>query len=236
MKEKTISSSHRTLVFENERALQLSLLQVDFGLDNLFPITLMRREVPVGSCIPDLVCVRFLEMPTPELWPHQWAYRHAHVLWLLRRWKYLRLETIAARCYESPEKIFIILKQLLKSGAVIALDTGAFSLSDEMKNLRAEVISVEAKLHHWRDALEQAKRYKQFSDRAFVVMDPNGIPTKIEAIRAFRASRIGLCTVVGKAVKWVVPLYTTDMRLSPDREYLISAAASSTRQTLWSFR
>jgi len=216
--------------------LQVSLAQRDLGLDSSFPVTLIRREVPVGPCIPDLVYVRFLEMPLPSLWPTRWTYRHTYILWLLRRWKRLRLKTIAAHVYEPLEKVSTVLDELTESGAVAVLDTGAFTLSPQMSKLRAEVISVEVKLYRWKEALDQARKYKQFSDRTFVAMDKSRIPSSLEAIKAFRKLHVGLCAVSEETIDWIVPPHAAHPKFGPDKEYLVSAAASSSSQMLWSLR
>lgn len=225
----------RALQFENERALLTDLAHSDLGLDESFPTTLIRLEVPVGGCIPDLVCVRFSRKPARELWPRRWGYRHAYILWLLRRWRRLHLKTIAARIYECPEKVEPVLHALVKSGAIVVKPTGAFSLSVQMETLRAEVISAETKLCRWKDALKQAQQYRHFSDRVFVAMDPNGTPTTSAAIEVFRRSRIGLCAVDSPILRWVIQPQPLPLG-GPNREYLISAAASSRGQSLWSVR
>jgi hypothetical protein len=233
MPEKTNSLRYRSLNFENEKSLQLKVATSDLWRHRQFSDVFIRREVPVGACIPDIICVRFFDFPDPNFWPKRWTYRHTFVLWLLRRWHRLKLLSIAQRTYEDPDKIMLILDELTRCGAIVKTSTGSFMLSTKMRNLRADIISVEVKLYRWKEALEQAKIYKNFSDSSFVAMDSNGIPKNPEIISIFQKNRVGLCAVSNEAINWIVPPYPSQIKNGPDREYLISGAASYT-QTLWS--
>ena len=233
MKTKKVNSRQPQLIFDTEKNLQYKIYTSKIWLDSEFSSIAIRREVPVGDCIPDLVCVRFLESPT-NLLPKQWAYRHVYVLWLLRRYKSLRLETISKHTYEHPEKVSSILQDLIKSGAIIVKKSGSFSLSAGMKALRAEVVSVEAKLYRWKEALDQAIKYKSFSDISFVAMDKNGIPKNPRHISEFYQFQVGLCSVSKDEIEWIVPPRSIQTTKGPEREYLVISAAASC-QTLWSF-
>ncbi len=224
-------------MFNTERELQQELFALDIEPPNRHTTTFVRREVPVGACIPDLVYVRFVEEPKTDLWPRHWSFLHSHVLWLLRRHAKLLPRTIARRSYESPDRILPILRDLIRSGAVTEATSGALQLSPAMARIDAEVVAAEAKLRNWREALSQAIVYQRFADRVFVAMDASGAPTAKEIWKKFRSMGVGLCVVVRQEIEWyVTPLPRRRGKPGAEREYLISSAAAATRQTLWSRR
>jgi hypothetical protein len=57
------------------------------------------------------------------------------------------------------------------------------------------ISSFEAKLKNWRKALEQAYRYKEFSDQSWVIMDECHISPALERIQEFSQRNIGLASI-----------------------------------------
>ena len=57
-----------------------------------------------------------------------------------------------------------------------------------------EICSFEFKLDKWKRALYQAKRYRTFSHRVFVVMPPESVSSALEARETFERFNIGLMT------------------------------------------
>jgi hypothetical protein len=224
------------MAFKTERDLQLTLTALDLRLAEPCTATFIRREVPIGRCIPDVIYVRFSTIPRPDLWPRRWSFRHAHILWLLRETPHLRPETIASLSYERLERIQPLLDELRRSGAVVRSSFGTLSLSDEFASVVADVIAAEAKLQLWRQALSQAMTYRHFANRTFVAMDATTTPRAPEVLAQFRTNQIGLCAVDSKSLEWLVypPRHTEPM--GPDREYLITSAATPIRQHLWARR
>lgn len=52
--------------------------------------TLYRREVPMGSRVPDFICMTVYSKPEVALLPRNCSYRHASILWTLRQCSRLR--------------------------------------------------------------------------------------------------------------------------------------------------
>ena len=235
-KSKHQSTTTQSNLYSNERELQIQLANLEIGLDSPFTITFLRREVPVGNRIPDLIYVRFLTLPDSTLWPRKWSFRHAHMLWLLRSHQFLTPEIVASLSYESVERITPTLDDLIRSGAVDTLPNGTLALTSKMVSIKAEIIAAEAKLRAWRAALAQANVYLRFANRVFVAMDPQFAPKDAMALDAFRQQGIGLCTVTRKTVEWLVMPTIQPGWPGPDSEYLIASAATPSRQHLWSRR
>jgi hypothetical protein len=222
--------------FESEAELQQALAGLDLAQDERFPYMFVRREVPVAGCVPDLVIVRFADLPSPTLWPARRSFRHAYVLWILRRHGRLRVETVADKMFEPIARTRAVIGDLLSTGALAESRTGAVFISPSLAQVTAEVIAIEAKLSRWRDALAQAVSYQRFSDRVLVAMDSAGIPRTAEALDEFRRAGAGLVSVTRDAWEWVIPPRRPSRRRGPEWDYLVSSAASPQRQTLWSFR
>lgn len=220
--------------FRSERELQRALLSRAVELKLRGGPTFVRREVPVGGCIPDLILVHFKRQPKRTLWPARWSYRHTFLLWLLRRRQPQRLASLAARCFEPENRVAELVRDLERSGAVRRTTSGALRLSRAMLGVKGEVIAVEAKLSRWRESLSQAMQYRKFADRVFVAMDAARVKEHVN-IDAFRRRKVGLLTFGVDEARWLSLPRATMATSSPEREYLIASAAAS-RQTLWSFR
>src|SRR6266571_4895917 len=136
--------------FRTELDLQRELCKHDLRLGGTFKHTAVRRELPVGGCVPDLVYVRFADRPSEDVWPDRWSFLHAVIVWLLRQRRRLKPATILNLAYDSPSRTEAALYDLLDSGAIQESRSGSYGLADELAEMRAEVVAVEAKLRDWR--------------------------------------------------------------------------------------
>lgn len=233
----SIVTKRKEGVFRFERDLQTELASLELNLSGTYSKTYYRREVPVGACIPDVIYVRFSSIPDPNLWPRQWTFRHSSAIWLLRKEGVMTLDELAASFYEPPTgKIKKTMQDLVRSGAVIEDWPQQFFLSPAMDAVNAEVIAGEAKLSRWSRALEQTLDYLRFADKVFVAMDANLMPKRESVLSKFRDLGVGLCAVLPRKIEWFIYPRTNKNHTDSDREYLISSAASTSRQTLWSAR
>lgn len=192
-----------------------------------------RVEVPVGRLVPDVVIVKTNTKPRHDLWPKGFSYQHSVIVWLLRSFRKLRLKTIADKVYDNPDRTERLISPLLKSGALDKNGNGAYFLSEELLNLDAKVISVEVKLKRWRDALKQAKEYKEFSDMSIVAMDAS-IATGNTPIRNhFISEGIGLYAVSRESASAVIAERSKEVS-HPYHDYLVASAFGKTNHTRWS--
>ena len=222
--------------FRTERELQSALSKRNILSDDRFKVTAVRREFPMGGCVPVLVYVRFAERPPTHLWPDRWSFLHASIVWLLRQRRYLRARTLLTLAYDSPTRIEEVLYDLLDSGAVRELRSGAYALTDELASMRAEVVAVEAKMRDWKQALQQANAYQRFADRVSVVLDWTMAPRDKETIEVFRRSRTGLARLRPGSLDWIVVPASRSIPNGVEREYVITTAAIPSPYTLWAFR
>jgi hypothetical protein len=101
-------------------------------------------------------------------------------------------------------------------GVVRLDDEGRFVVTSDFRNA-FEVVSIEAKLTRWKTALEQAKTYFRFSDRAFVAL-PSSVVARNPLIREqCRQNGVGLIAVTPSSVDVVIDAASTG--LSDHREW-----------------
>jgi hypothetical protein len=222
--------------FIRESDLQFHLTTLNWFCDLTYPITFQKREVRVGGCIPDLICVGVAVDPPHEIRGHNWSYRHSHIVWILRKEGPLKDVAIANRCYTHLSKQFLkALTDLLKNGVIYKLDNETFDLSPVVKSLETEVVAIEAKLKHWREAFQQALGYQAFADRVIVAMSAESTPDDPEILSEFVDAGIGLCAVTTQAVEWrTYP--RKGIPHASQREYIVTSAISRSDQQLWSRR
>jgi len=61
-----------------------------------------------------------------------------------------------------------------------------------------KIITIEVKLKNWKRALQQAYKYRSFSDIAFICMDEKNINPALANIDMFKRSNIGLISINAK--------------------------------------
>ena len=117
-------------------------------------------------------CSRILEMLKPQA---------------VRREPYLRSRSgVAAPTFRR------WLEALVEAGLVSRLGKGRYVLGRNFTLPQIEICSFEFKLENWRRAFYQAKRYRTFSHRVFVVMPPRTAGRVNGALEHFRRFNIGL--------------------------------------------
>ena len=84
------------------------------------------------------------------------------------------------------------LGELVEKGLVRDLGDGRYVLGPEFVLPQIEICSFEFKLENWKRAFYQAKRYRTFSHRVFVVMPPRTAGRVNGALEHFRRFNIGL--------------------------------------------
>ncbi len=191
-----------------------------------------RTEVAVGPVIPDIVYVKFKFRPMLANWASKITYRHAHIIHILRQSRAQSIEMLSSKSFESPDRLLPLVKDLVKWNLICQSSRGTYALSMELKTIKAEVISVETKLHKWKDALTQAKSYLGFSNQSVVIMSENCAPTSKTNMQLFKESGVGLCEANVNTIKWIVKPKSIKQS-STNREYLVLSACG-TSHTLWS--
>lgn len=220
-------------VFASERLLQTRIAEA-------LPIVLdgesmgaVRREMPVGSCIPDVVFVRVFGAPRTTLWPRNWSFRHACIVAQLRGRAALQPASLARLAYEREVDVCAMLGHLEQSGAIVRSARGAVALSPEMRAVRTQITAVEAKLERWQDALAQAAAYREFADRALVAMDAGAARLLApRVVEKFRSAGVGLCVVDAQKIRFLTRGRVARAS-SAKREYVAASLFAERSQRLW---
>lgn len=194
-----------------------------------------KREVPIGACIPDMIFVSFDDSLPIKIWPRQWNYMHAFVVWAVRKKNSMSMKSLSKAAFQEEERVKPYVDELIKSGALIVNAQGKLQLAEPMKEIRAQVTAVEIKIAKWKQALNQAKTYRRFADRVFVAIDPAYLSRALKSSELFAESGIGLCSVHPDGLQWAIkPRINSPSH--PEREYIMASAASEGRQALWAMR
>ncbi len=86
------------------------------------------------------------------------------------------------------------LLELIEAGLAAELGMGRYTLGPHFSVPEIEICSFEFKLENWKRAFYQAKRYRVFSHRVFVVMPPEAGARVNGALDQFEKFNVGLLT------------------------------------------
>ena len=87
------------------------------------------------------------------------------------------------------------LNEYVQSGFLKIIEVHQYIVTKEYEVITENIVAIEAKLKNWKRALFQAKRYKKFSDFAFVLLDESYANSAISNLEKFGADNIGLVTM-----------------------------------------
>lgn len=172
---------------------------------------LIFSEVQVGATIPDLVIVRDIGRGGAKRAVRLTLFE-SWVLGELVRAKQMRSQTLTRRLFTREQDMTTALKRLTRAGIVKQTRAGVFAVQTDF-TARYEVLSIEAKLDRWRNAITQAKTYFRFSDRSFVALPSSMIAKRPEIGEACKAAGVGLIGVRPNGIQ----LHVSGQAKSPDR-------------------
>lgn len=193
---------HHCFAIEDEMLPQLR----SSGLTGVFKIDgksiVVSEKVQVGIIIPDLI---FSFSQTPQSIPSsnkRLSHFDCAVLSEIIRNGPSTIRFLCAGLYTSPDRVRMAIKTLNKSGFVRVSKNSVSAIKSRLPKVK--IISVEAKLTRWKDALSQAVEYLHFSNCAYVAM-PKAIVEKQPTIAiSCKLAGIGLLSVDKTEVSMVV--------------------------------
>ena len=163
-----------------------------------------QREVGIGRSVADVVAVITDDSPDRRL-PRELTLNECIVLSALRRRTPTRIDVLEQRC--SVERGAFrggALGRLEQLGLVERSQGGRVNLSQTVRSQSCVlVLSFEAKLTRWREALSQASAHANFADFSYVVLPEQGAARALQNLPEFRNSGVGLITVAGDALSIV---------------------------------
>lgn len=219
-----------------ERILQNELANFEPSNWGLYQKYFIKREVPVGDCIPDLICVGIKFLPGEINWPINWNGKHSFVLWLLKKFDKLKLGEIINYSFDTEKDVKQILSDLVSKDFVYETENKSYKLSKLIKSIDADVISFEVKINDWKEALCQAKKYLHFSDKAIVVIDQIN-SCDIDLVKhEFEKENIGLCLISKKTIQWIIKPIEKNLIVNYYHEFVIFNALLPRNQIRWELR
>lgn len=152
------------------------------------------REMQLGPLVPDIVFVSKIG--------NRSRIRTISSLSVFDRWVLseiltegeVELGTIADHLATSEVRTLLAISKLRSAGLIRQTRDGLFTPISSVY-LRAEVISVEAKLSKWREAISQATRYLTFSTASYVALPSALVYCRPVLREACRLAGIGLLAV-----------------------------------------
>lgn len=147
-------------------------------------------SLPIGAGLPDLVVVtcepEVVALANVEL-------ASTEVLAYLRVVNRARLDTIVERVARPRTTIVRCLDGLLEVNAVVT-GSDTFALSPMWRSILPDIVTVEAKVKNWREAVAQAARNRVFAHRSFVAL-PHRLAERVRTEPILRRLGIGVLAV-----------------------------------------
>jgi hypothetical protein len=175
------------------------------AIPNVFPLSrgyrrCVLREPAIGSVIPDILMGTWTG-DLPRFAGLNSVGRHILAS--------LACEPDAKDCSYVYEELFVsrtaanaAISHLVKLGAIRKHASGEIQVrSPFTANGDIHIASIEIKLRRWREALNQAIQYKQFSDQSWVVLDASQVSINEEMVSSFKDAGIGLLLQCGWGVR-----------------------------------
>lgn len=159
--------------------------------------TIIRRELVVGGSVADVVLL--LPSTRRPQFPPGLSAGECVFLSRVRRNGSATIDIFANGSRGSRS-----VRRLFESGLLQQDDSGAVSATTRWWGSRS-VIAIEGKLLRWRDALEQASKYRAYADEAYVALPESTISQAQSNICAFLTAGVGLLSVSHSSLRVVTP-------------------------------
>lgn len=150
-------------------------------------------EVTVGSVIPDMVCIALPKTYRKDSTNYHPELDTLVISDLLQNGP-STLKDISSRIFARETTIKKSLGRLNKKSAVVQIKCDRFKLRRKTHLCDYHIVSIEAKLKDWRNALKQAIAYRSFSHISYIAL-PSTIANKKIIKEHCRAVAIGLIAV-----------------------------------------
>lgn len=187
--------SERVFEYETDMVDVLSssyLSQCFFGRRvsrNIFQM----QEVTVGSVIPDIVCIALPKQYEEDITNYHPEIDTLIISDLLENGPSTASD-ISSRIFARETTTKTSLERLHKKEAVAQIESDYFKVRRKTLLYDYHIVSIEAKLRNWRQALKQAITYLDFSHMSYIAL-PTTIASKSIVQEHCRAEAIGLIAV-----------------------------------------
>ncbi|CCH47859.1 conserved protein of unknown function [Pseudodesulfovibrio piezophilus C1TLV30] len=181
-------------MFDSEQALvDLLKEQLPGPLFQKSDETLVLDEVNLGYGIADLVITQYLP-PKPLMRNNFFSNLHITILELLKNVRSATLPCIEDKTRASKRSINRCVEALIED-AYVSLESDVVRLEREYYCSIKNTIAIEAKLKNWKRALNQAYRYKSFSNESYVCLPVSNSRPALNNLHLFKQMEVGLLTL-----------------------------------------
>lgn len=154
---------------------------------------LIKKEMCLGYGIADIVVAKYLN--TDRLERNNFLNLFdISLLRLIKKKKQIDIDKILDITKSSPAKVKASLKKLIADD-IITTQKETFYSFKNYQSILTNSIAIEAKLKNWKRALNQAYRYKWFSEKSFVFLPEENISPALKQIALFKKMNVGLGTI-----------------------------------------
>jgi hypothetical protein len=161
------------------------------------------EELNLGYGIPDVVVVQYNSKYKKR--KEFLNYFDISILSLINKKGDTSVEEIIFLTQSREKKIYSSLA-VLESEELIIMRDGKYSSHKKYSEVLEGCIAIEAKLKNWKRALEQAYRYKWFSNKSFVILPEENINPALKNLDLFKKYGVGLASINEK--NEIQPHYT----------------------------
>jgi predicted transcriptional regulator len=155
--------------------------------------TLIRKEVSLGYGIADIVVAKYSNKNTIER-SNFLNFFDVSLVKIIKNKKQIGIEEIIKITKSSKPKVHISLKKLIDN-KIITTEKETYYSFCNYKSILTNSIAIEAKLKNWKRALNQAYRYKWFSQKSFVFIPEENIQPAYNNLELFKKMNVGLGTI-----------------------------------------
>lgn len=177
----------RDFLFQNVR----SLFKQDGNL-------LIRKEVPVGNCIPDLIIALIPNPKETNYFSKKLTYKQASLVRIIGSYSRISIPKLSKKAFETVESVRHTIHSLEENGYIKSVSNNSYSVSNEFKKTNIQIFSIETKLTRWQNAIDQAIQYRNFSNRSFIALDKKISDRSKKIAKKSKKEGLGLMTVTKK--------------------------------------
>ena len=182
-------------MFTNEKELVDTLVEY---LKNKYKIQYITRELQSGNNIADVVYSEKLDRENILFENYINSYYYVKNIYNKHN---VQLNNIEISNVKSNKEFKIFLKELEKQG-YIKVQNNKIEVIKKVDLATKNLVAIEAKLSDWKAGIEQAIRYKEYSNKVYVAIDKEEIKKVNRDI--FKEKNIGLISVSKDGVKEII--------------------------------
>ncbi len=133
--------------------------------------------------------------------PREFSRKSINLNWVRPVYNFNDEEEIEISCFMQTYGVSIStarkrFKEYVEAGFLTKQSNRQYKVVKGYRLLTNQIIAIEAKLKNWRRALDQAIRYKRFSNKSYVLLDGKYVEPALKNIQIFKEKNIGLMSMV----------------------------------------